>query len=385
MKEALNQLFEFIHNHDGINNKSLLSNLTVSHFSLIKDGAVYYNSFFAIRFCTARTNSFSNTVLSLSRLIKYDHMPFIVCIVAPLSNVFLIANSTFLTKISHSSQTLSTSNIRGSFNGSDIIKSFEGIENTDINIEFLYNIHKERDFTDTLALLVERTNGIVGSGRRFEVNHSNAKYILSSPERAINFMQSHNYSELKSELDKKVETFSDLIMTASFIEDGNTRGRLIEYLIAGKDESLRQHLVDALTSKNVGVPKFKTDNSLGDYQRDFERFDSLTDVKTKIMLLNSNPKAYNVDKILEFLSTDRSVFMLYFIGIEPGKILNTILVSMFQQDLLDSTVHTKHWSGRNSRGATQFHGEVIKSLLHSPKLDIDQKQSTDFLQRLIEL
>jgi len=48
--------------------------------------------------------------------------------------------------------------------------------------------------------------------------------------------------------------------------------------------------------------QFKTDNTLGDYRRIFENHLTETDVKTKIMIFNFNPKAYNIDKFLEFLS-----------------------------------------------------------------------------------
>jgi hypothetical protein len=52
------------------------------------------------------------------------------------------------------------------------------------------------------------------------------------------------------------------------------------------------------------------------------------------MVLNSNPKAYNIDKFLQFMAQDKSVFMFYFIGVEPNKILNQSLVSVFQTDLI---------------------------------------------------
>lgn len=121
-------------------------------------------------------------------------------------------------------------------------------------------------------------------------------------------------------------------------------------------------------------------------QKIFQNFDTATDVKTKIMVLNSNPKAYNIDKVLEFLAKEKSVFMFYFIGIEPNKIVNQILVSMFQTDLLRSTILLKHWSGRNSRGVTQFQGEVIHKLLLSDiDIKIDEKESKQFLNTLIDL
>ena len=68
-----------------------------------------------------------------------------------------------------------------------------------------------------------------------------------------------------------------------------------------------------------GIPAFKTENALGDYQQLPDNFVTETDVKTKIMILSSNPKAYNLDKILEFLSHDKSVFMFYFVGVDPAR------------------------------------------------------------------
>ncbi len=62
------------------------------------------------------------------------------------------------------------------------------------------------------------------------------------------------------------------------------------------------------------------------------------------MILQSNPKAYNIDKLLDFLSSDDSVFLFYFIGIEPSKIVNQSLVSIFQKDLQNSILIQSHWA-----------------------------------------
>lgn len=39
------------------------------------------------------------------------------------------------------------------------------------------------------------------------------------------------------------------------------------------------------------------------------------------MILNSVPKAYNIDNILEFLSHENSIFMFYFVGIMSKQIV----------------------------------------------------------------
>jgi len=118
MNNVLKELFNLIKMQDGINNKARLTRIVSDAFHLTKDRSVYYCPDFVIRFSSSAGLNFGNTVLSLSNLRKYDDRPFIVCLVTPKSNYCLIANTTFLKKISHSSQELRENNIRGSFNGS---------------------------------------------------------------------------------------------------------------------------------------------------------------------------------------------------------------------------------------------------------------------------
>jgi hypothetical protein len=385
MNSAIQQLTAFIKRHDGINDKNRLAGLVAQRFDLTRDRSVFYCSDFAIRFSSAAARSFSNTVLSLSNLRKYDDRPFIVCLVTPGENHCILANTTFLKKISHSSQELRENNIRGSFNGSDIVREFEGIENSARNIARLFETHAAIGFEGNLARLVEATNNISPSGAKFRVDAVARTRIVQSPGRARCFVDSSESRVLKEELDERVAEFKNEILIAALIENVNVRGRIIEYLIAGQDDSLRQQLVHALRSANRCIPPFRTGNALGDYRRVFEAFHTETDVKTKIMILNSNPKAYNIDKMLEFLAVDRSVFMFYFVGVDPGKIIDTVLVSMFQTNLLRATIVLRHWCGRNSRGVTQFEGRTINDLIVSPAFDIDEAHAVKFLEEIIAL
>ena len=385
MNNTLAELAAFITTHDGINDKANLSRLVLTRFQLIKDRSVYYNDDFAIRFSSANTTSFSNTVLSLSSLRKYDHQPFIVCLVTPKKNYLFLANSTFLKKISHSSQALRANNIRGSFNGSDILREFEGIENADFNLERLFAIHETVGFEGNLERLVEATNNISPTGQKFDVTDEARDVILRAPDRAKAFIESEDSKTLKSELDALVSKYKNEILLATFIENVNVRGRVIEYLITGEDERLRQELIISLRENKKGLPGFKTANELGDYHRTFDRFVTETDIKTKTMVLSSNPKAYNIDKILKFLAKEESVFLFYFVGVDPTQIANTVLVSMFQSDLLDATITLRHWAGRNSRGVTQFEGKTIESLLRNPNDKIEPKSAKEFLHEIINL
>lgn len=383
----LPQLLDLVATQNGINDKAKLTELAVKKFNLTKDRSVYYCDDFAIRFSSGSSSSFSNTVLSLSNLKKVDHIPFVVCLVTPARNHIFLANSTLLKKVSHSSQQLRIDNIKGSFNGSDIIRELEGITNEPENIQRLFDIHREIGFAENLPRLVEATNNIAPTGHKFEVLPEAVARIMDAPNRAARFIDSPEAITLKNELDARVDKFKNEILVASMIENVNVRGRIIEYLIAGEDESLRQQLIEALQKRSAskGIPAFKTENALGDYQRIFDDYFTETDVKTKIMILSSNPKAYNLDKILEFLSTDKSVFMFYFVGVDPAQIANTVLVSIFQTDLLSSTILLKHWSGRNSRGVSQFEGKTIETLIRNPRKEIDIDRAKSFLRDLIAL
>ncbi|MCM1104530.1 MAG: hypothetical protein NC409_10550 [Clostridium sp.] len=147
---AINDLTTLVQRQNGIADKKRLAELVQRTYHLTKDRSVFYGDDFAIRFCTASGRSFGNTVLSLSTLQKYDKIPFIVCLVTPKINYLMLANATFLRKISHSSQELRTDNIRGSFNGSDIMRDFEGVSNEPQNFEFLFTSHENYSFAENL-------------------------------------------------------------------------------------------------------------------------------------------------------------------------------------------------------------------------------------------
>ena len=385
MTDLLRSLVGLVSKHHGINDKSKLTTIVTEAFGLTQDRSVYYRPEFAVRFSSAQGEGFSNTALSLSNLQKVDDRPFLVCLVTPRRNHLLIANSTFLRKISHSSQELRANNIRGSFNGSDIIRDFEEVANVPDNFERLYNIHEGIGFDGNLLRLVDATNNISPIGKKYLVTAAAQTTIMDAPVRAGAFTALADAVELKRDLDEKVDRFRNEILLAALIENVNVRGRVIEYLIAGDDDRLRQDLVVALRDRSKGLPQFKTENTLGDYARNFERFSTETDVKTKIMILASNPKAYNLDKMLEFLAVPKSVFMFYFVGVDPHKIVNTVLVSMFQTKLLGSTILLKHWAGRNSRGVSQFEGKTISSLILAPDGEIDTDAASAFLTKIIAL
>ena len=382
-RDKIQALISFVAEQDGIADKKTLSDMVQSAFSLVRDRSVFYCRDFAIRFCKAKSRTFSNTVLSLSALQKYDGIPFVVCLITSDKNYLMLANSTFLHKISHSSQQLRVNNIKGSFNGSDIMRNFEGISNEPGNFEFLFTSHENYTFTENLERLVEATNRIQPTGKKFTPTESQIFCILRSVERAESFLQSDDYRTLSEDLRQRVNKAASEIVIAAFIENVNLRGRIIEYLITSPG-SLRDSLIDALHT-GAPLPEIYTTDDLGDYERSFADFETATDIKTKILFLSSNPKGYNIDKLLAFLSAEKSVYLIYIVAIDEHRNISTRLCSMYDRQILQGTRVIGHWAGRNSRGVTQFDGKALETAVFNPDNSIETDSARHFISRCLFL
>lgn len=374
----------FIKNYDGINDKLLLAAKVKEHFSLVVDRKIYYCENFAIRFSKANSENFSNTVLSLSALQKYDNRPVIICVVLPNKNYMLLANTTCLKKISHSSQQLRVDNIKGSFNGSDILRALADIPNNPENFEKLFTIHQGYSFEENLIRLVEETNNIVAHGHKFQPTGIELENIYDAPKRSSMFLSSSFYIDLSNDLQERVSKVSKEIAIAAFIENVNIKGNIIEYLITSSDNDVKHALIDSLENGKP-LPYIKNANDLGDYNVDYGTFDTKTDIKTKVLFLGSNPKAYNIDKLLKFLAKNNSVYLLFFVGVGKDKTISTFLCPVFDKALIEGTVVIKHWAGRNSKGVAQFFGEDINSIIKNHSVSIDEEKARLFLEKLLNL
>lgn len=385
-KAVINELIDYIKSLDRMGDKEKVKTLVQKKFSLIKDRSIFYNDSFAIRFGYNGKNDkkhISNTVLGLSAIKNYDNKPLIFCIITHTINHLILINSTFLKKVSHSSKQLRVNNIRGSINCSDIMMEYDGILNEPSNFATLYAYHIEMTFEDNLKRLVESTNNIVGLLPKFEVSAQNESKIISSVDLAQSFISSNEYIDLQKDLSERVAKVQGEIAIASLIDNVNLRGRIIEYLITDNGSDLKNQIINALREKS-SLPNFKTPDKLGDYSKKYSLYNTETDIKTKIMFLDSNPKGYNIDKLLEFLSTDKAVYMIYLVGIDDNGKIIVSLCSCFDTRLIQATSIRHHWAGRNTRGVTQFIGEKLKDILNNQTNSIiDKSKAIEFLHSLI--
>lgn len=374
---------EYVGNGMPRHNKAAAQQAAQERFGLEKDRSVFHCRDFAVRFCYTKNGSFSNVVLSLSALHKYDHLPFfVVLVVGNGDNVLYLANTTFLNKISHSSQQLREDNVKGSFLGSNIIREYDGIPNDAVHAEQLFAIHSAFSWQENLARLVEATSGIKPTKTKFCPDERQKANIYASVERAVAFASSAEYSELAEDLYARVKRNLPHILAASRIDNVNIRGRLIEYLITSEDVDILKDM-ENIESK---LPVYDTHNGLGDYVRRFGGFNTYTDVKSKIMYLDSSPKAYNVDKFLETMSEDDSVFLFYFVGIDETGLVNCVLCPVYDRRLVEATVFQFHWAGRGTRGVAQFDGRAIASIIHAGRFvcDIDEDVCRAFIGKMLE-
>lgn len=389
MNPIVHSFVSLIEDNKKVNTKEDLIKTVGNSFDIKKDGrAVYHTEYFAVVFCYSKNNSFSNVVLSLSKLKKYDHIPcFVVLIKKNLDNVIYLINTTFLSKISHSSTNLRIDKIRGSFLGSNICTKIEEINkyNKPEDFDELFSYHLGFTWQENIERLVESTNNIQPTKTKEIFNEVELDNIFKAPNRAINFIESNDYNTLLQDLRKRCNDVKDAILEASHIDNVNIRGRLIEALITSNEDD-RNKLLQNINDIEHLLPTYDTKNDLGDHIRTFSNYDLYTDIKTKILYLDSNPKAYNIDKFLKCMSMDKTVFMFFFVGIDNTGLINTILTSVFHNELQDTTLLQHHWAGRGTRGVAQFNGKTINELLKEKSFvnKINEDKSKEFLKSLLD-
>ncbi|HBC20616.1 MAG TPA: hypothetical protein DC009_00600 [Porphyromonadaceae bacterium] len=389
MNDSCKKFVDYINGNAPKHVKLALVEDAVARFVLAKDRSVYHNQSFAVRFCYSKgkSSSFSNTVLSLSALEKYDHIPFFVVLVRRnADNLILLANTTFLRKISHSSQYLRQDNIVGSFNGSDIMRQAYGVSNSPEHFDYLFDAHRGLDWQDNLARLVEETNRITPQQEAFIPTEEELQKIHGSVDLAMRFVLSDDFQTVRKDLESRCSKCRNEIMIASHIENVNIRGRLIESLITA-DESIRAALAQNLKNAENLLPTYDSRNGLGDYVVSFNTGTAYVDIKTKIVYLSSNPKAYNIDKFLRQISDGNSLLLFFFIGIDETGVFNTALCSVYHDQLLHASIRQCLWSGRGSRGTIQFNGKAIDEILAQRNFqnNINKPASVKFIDALLEI
>lgn len=341
-----------------------VTNLLLERTDLIQKRSVISNVAYSIRVCEVNVRSFSNVVLSLSAQIKYDHLPFIVCAVSPETVFFRLANTTFLKKISHSSENLKPDNIRGSFLGTDIMTEYNSIKNTPNNFIQLFSVHQRNNRRENLIRLSNETNQINSTTAKFVVTRSARRTILQAPNRFAKMLNTPEWRQIEDKYRRKVNSKRSRIFELANIENNKIRGREIEKIFTSSQ-----------IKHDIGDMEFTlSDNTI-----------LIVDIKSKLKHLSSSPKAYNIDKFLKLLSDKTKGFAFLFIAIDLEKeVIETKLVQPFDPIVIDATRIQHHWAGRGSRGVTQLTTRVNTIFDKNFHQTVDQAKAVTMLTRFIE-
>ena len=124
----IQKLVDFVNSNKDLVDKAVFKNKLQSEFNLKTDRTVYYCDDFAVRVSYSKTTTVSNTVLGLAKIKAYDNIPLFVIVVSPVGHKIVLANSTCVKKVSHSSHKLTLTKIIGSINFSDISSEIFGIK-----------------------------------------------------------------------------------------------------------------------------------------------------------------------------------------------------------------------------------------------------------------
>jgi len=348
--EALQRAVQAYYNVNTPIEKSKAVEDLTSLFQMTKKGKLFIadSEEYAVRFSYSSKDSFANTVLALKNVLKFDHIPIILCLLKPTSYEFMLVNTTFLKKISHSSKALTETNIRGSFLGHDIMREIKVaadrvIPNEPQYFDELFAFHESIETADNISRLVEETSQISSQKSAFVIDEAMTERIHQSL--LYSYTKNDELERVKAELDQLVFKYSDEILNIAKEESTNVnlRGNRIEQLLT--KEGLNQH---GLADETV---------MLDDGGR------LLIDIKTSTGSATANPKLYNVDKQLEALSDGHTVCAVYMIHINAElQQIDTYMVNCFDEDILDHTLIQHHWSGRSSRGSSQLHARVFQAL-----------------------
>jgi hypothetical protein len=366
LERLVDSLNEYFRHHPDAG-KEQLKQYASSALGLTPARSLLYNEEVAIRFAKSNSeNQLSNTILSLSALRSFDNRPVVLCIARPGWLEFLLMNSTFIKKVSHSSKHLAPDNIKGSINGTDIMRSYNGTPNEPAFFDKLFQIHAAVGWEDNLNRIVKATGSITPVIQRFEPDEAQRLLLLESAKRATEFEASPERDRIEAELRARVlRAKNKIVDEVNRGLSAKERGDKIEEII--NDQETRHGLADCIVPLDAGAVL-------------------LVDIKTKVMGLNSAPKAYNIDKLLRNLADGHKLFALLFVGIDAtsGEVA-VRLMSFLDDFLIPRTVVQDHWAGRDSRGVAQFSGAL--SGLFAPGFErcVDPNRAREFIERLIGL
>ena len=388
-KDRLEAVLKFFDETQEISSKEILQSLFVQKFQAVRESSRGIfdlpDKSVSVRFTqnnkTTNGNA-SNTVIAMARIFPRDEHPILSVMVTAEKNYVRLMNSSYIDKVPHSSKNASSDKLRGSINYSNILKEFEGITNERQNIQQLFELHAEHDFWDNYERIYGLTSQIKAKKSKFIPSEKEMRFLMKSCNRSIKFLNGDFFQDLFLDLNKRVKRNSKAIVIAgTFVTNAKIRGEIIEYLITSDDETKLSEICQSLEKKDI--PVVTNLHKLADYEKNYPNTKTGTDIKTKVMYLDSQPKGFSIDDVLRFLCEENTVFLFYWVGIEQDETLKLQLLPIFDKNMLKNSYIQKHWSGINSRGHVQFDGKSMKVILGDDNYSVTHLSERDAIETIM--
>ena len=232
------------------------------------------------------------------------------------------------------------------------------------NFEALYDWHLGLHSKENLERIVAETTAIVPTGVRFKPTDMEIAKILDAPRRSLAAEHSGRLKEVDEALSSILRERASAILEIASVNNVNIRGSEIEQLFTGGHNS-------------HGVADLAFDAT--------ENTRVLVDVKCKLLDLNSNPKPYNIDKMLRVLAEASSLLCLYLVGVDRrSEVVCGCLVDVLDAEVIARTRIQFHWAGRNSRGVTQLRAGPRVFFDPGFRRSVDPQSAAAFLVRMLD-
>lgn len=300
----------------------------------------------------------SNTVTSLKNILKHDDVPFIAVFLDRAAVRFMLANSSLVKKASHTSQGITHQRIKGSINGGDILNALGDTPNDRTHLDALFAQHVEEDHAEHRERIVEATLAIKGRAPSAAPDWEAVDRNLSA---GSGLLDNATLQEIRAKLFERVEQMKDAILACASHTTPKAFGDCVERMILGADPA----------------------HALGDILFAYGRI--AVDIKARKAGVPSSPKAVNVQKLVDHLSTGPGAALYFMVTVDVAKgTLSCNLIQMLHPDLLPHYWHDVRWSGRGSLGTLSFKGDLSSVLSEPERLELDPAAAVAKLQALLE-
>ncbi|MEO6596807.1 MAG: hypothetical protein ABIP94_18830 [Planctomycetota bacterium] len=105
----------------------------------------------------------SNAIVALRKIHEYDDRPIVVCLLTALGMRLVLANTSFVEKVSDRSYRLAKDHLTGSVLDTDILAAYDGVANLPANFDKLWAVHVASDAAANMERIVAATQAMHAS------------------------------------------------------------------------------------------------------------------------------------------------------------------------------------------------------------------------------